>query len=153
MAGKDIWIRACFEEDLPAVSNLLVELDKTTGEARHFDLDTMRGHFQSMQQQPQVYYNQVADLDGQVVGFISVIFYQTLIHNGGTAMINELVVSQENRGQGIGGRLVDSAHSEALARGMDELEVGVERGNLQALRFYRKTGFDREYVLLGMEFD
>jgi len=36
---------------------------------------------------------------------------------------------------------------------MDELEVGTETGNGPARQFYRKCGFDEEYVLLGMEFE
>ncbi len=40
-----------------------------------------------------------------------------------------------------------------MARGLDELEVGTEKTNQGAQRFYQKCGFDQEYVLLGMEFD
>ncbi len=35
---------------------------------------------------------------------------------------------------------------------MDEIEVGTETDNAAARRFYKKNGFDEEYVLLGMEF-
>ena len=48
--------------------------------------------------------------------------------------------------------MVERAKEEALRRGMDELEVGTEKTNEGAQAFYKKCGFDEEYVLLGMEF-
>jgi len=35
---------------------------------------------------------------------------------------------------------------------INEIEVGTEKGNAAAQRFYRNSGFDVEYVLFGMEF-
>jgi hypothetical protein len=46
---------------------------------------------------------------------------------------------------------VAEVKEEALARGMDEIEVSTERDNGLARQFYRRQGFDEEYVLLGME--
>jgi ribosomal protein S18 acetylase RimI-like enzyme len=36
---------------------------------------------------------------------------------------------------------------------MDEIEVGTEITNTKAQNFYKKTGFNEEYVLLGREFE
>jgi GNAT superfamily N-acetyltransferase len=80
------------------------------------------------------------------------IFYKTLFHHGGTALINELVVIQAIHGRGIGQALVAKARDEALARGMDEIEVSTEYENLPARSLYKKCGFEQEYVLLGLEF-
>ena len=88
----------------------------------------------------------------RVVGVLSMVLYKTLLHVGGTALINELVVSRSFRGRGIGGKLIERAVSEARERGMEEIEVGTEQDNNSARRFYSSVGFDREYVLFGREF-
>ncbi len=147
-----VTIRQCVPGDLPAVRDLMQQLAEHARPANDFDLPGMARILEEMDGLPRIYLNLVATEGDRVVGFISVIFYRTLFHNGGTALINELVVDRAVRGGGIGSRLVAAAREEALARGMDELEVGTERGNRPARHFYRKCGFTEEYVLLGMEF-
>ncbi len=101
---------------------------------------------------PDVYRNYVAVEHSRVVGLISLVFYKTLLHDGGTALVNELVVSSSERGRGIGTQLVKAGIAAARECGLDEIEVGTERGNRDARRFYKNIGFNLEYVLFGMEF-
>lgn len=147
-----ITIRPCTNEDLPAVLELMQQL----GEFAHGKTDFHLGHFQSlfaeMSAIPSVYLNLVCEIDGQVCGFLSLVFYGSFFHQVGTALINELVIDEARRGLGLGRQLIEAAISEARARGLDEIEVGTEKANLPAQQFYRKSGFDEEYVLLGMEF-
>ena len=146
-------IRSCEAGDLPVVLDLMVQLSESAHSAPDFTLEGLSRLFAEMDQAPAFYTNLVAVCDHQVAGFISVIFYKTLFHHGGTALINELVISQAFRGRGIGQALVAKAGEEALSRGMDEIEVGTEYENLPARSFYQKCGFDQEYVLLVLEFD
>jgi GNAT superfamily N-acetyltransferase len=146
-------IRPCQATDLPAVLELLGQLSEVTSPPQDLELAALQNVFAQMAEVPHVYLNLVADVNGQVAGFGSVIFYQTLFHRGGTALINELVVRRELRGEGIGSALVRAVVDAAAARGMDEVEVGTERTNEAARRFYDRCGFDQEYVLLGMELD
>jgi ribosomal protein S18 acetylase RimI-like enzyme len=106
-----------------------------------------------MQSSPGTYHNLVAEVQGRVVGLLSLVCYRTLFHQGGTALINELVVQAGQRGRGVGRLLVREAVRRARAAGMDEVEVSTESGNRAAAGFYRACGFHRRYVLLGMEFD
>jgi len=101
---------------------------------------------------PDVYRNYVAVEHSRVVGLISLVFFKTLLHEGGTALINELVVSDSERSRGIGTQLVKVGIAAAREYGMDEIEVGTERGNRVAHRFYKHIGFNLEYMLFGMEF-
>ena len=55
------------------------------------------------------------------------------------------------RGLGAGRQLVENAIFEGKNRGMDEIEVGTEKSNLAAQRFYNKAGFNEEFVLLGLQ--
>lgn len=145
-------IRPCKSADLPAVLELMKELAEVAHGECAPDLATMTQVFEHMQNAPAFYLNLVAEVEGRVAGFMSLIFYKTVFHRGGTALINELVLGRTFRGRGIGTALIERAKKEALDRGLDELEVGTESSNTGALSFYRKCGFESEYVLLGLEF-
>ena len=149
---SEVIVRLCITDDLPSVVVLMDELQEVArGDKVNFrDISKV---FSEMEKLPEVYLNIVAEISGKIVGFISVIFYRTVFHKGGTALINELIITQAERGKGIGGLLVKMAQDEALDRGFDEIEVGTEKTNALAQGFYRKCGFDKEYVLLGMEFE
>jgi GNAT superfamily N-acetyltransferase len=139
--------------DLESVRGLLAQLAAHAGtggrSVARIDIESIFGE---MRETPNVYQNWVAVEGERVIGFLSLMFYKTLFHDGGTAQINELVVEKDRRGEGVGRLLIERAVAEARRRGMDEIEVGTEMGNAAAQRFYRKNGFDGEYVLLGMEF-
>jgi ribosomal protein S18 acetylase RimI-like enzyme len=146
-------VRICEEKDLPDVVGLITQLAEVSRVEKEFQLNQFRKMFQKMAEQPEIYSNYVYETNGKVTGFISIVFYMTFFHRVGSAQVNELVVDDYFRGQGIGQALMQAAEQEARQRGMDELEVGTEKENLAAQKFYRKYGFDEEYVLFGMEFD
>jgi ribosomal protein S18 acetylase RimI-like enzyme len=146
-------VRPCEEKDLPEVVGLITQLAEVSNYDKEFQLNEFSRIFRKMAALPEVYENYVYESNGKVAGFISVVFYMTYFHRVGTAQVNELVVDDNFRGQGIGQALMKAAEQEARRRGMDELEVGTEQENLPAQQFYRKYGFDEEYILFGMEFE
>lgn len=142
-------IRECHEKDVKAVNDLMVELSEhaDTGPP---SLEETRKTLEYMSSLPDVYRNWIA-LDGdRVVAFISLVIYRTFLHPTGTALINELVVARKDRNRGIAGALV--AHAGAFARkaGAVEIEVGTEFGNRKAQKFYRKSGFEKEFLLFNL---
>lgn len=149
----DVEIRPCKSDDLPSVLALLQQLEEVAPGGSPLTLAGLQILLQRMDAAPGYYLNLVAVHSEQVAGFISLIFYLTLFHRGGTALINELVVDSAQRGHGIGRALIDQAMASAIARGMDEIEVGTEQSNAAAQTFYARCGFDEAYVLLGKEFD
>ncbi len=149
----EITIREARATDVEAIVGLLAELSEFAHSDGGFTPDSVREVLTELTGRPEIYANYLAEIDGACVGFCSVVFYRTVFHRGGTALVNELVVTGEHRGRGIGSELVARAIRDARARGMDEIEVGTEKGNRRAIDFYRANGFDEEYVLLGMEFD
>jgi ribosomal protein S18 acetylase RimI-like enzyme len=146
-------IRACEEKDIPAVVNLMAQLAEVATGGKEFETDRLLELFRGMAARPDTYANLVYEDEGKVIGFLSEVFYMTFFHRVGTAQVNELVVDDNYRGKGIGHALMKTAEDEARRRNMDELEVATESENLKAQAFYRKYGFDGEYILFGMEFD
>lgn len=145
-------IRPWTERDLPAIARLLSELDEALGESTVLDPGRMLRQYRSMGRHPDLYENYVYDDEGVAVGFLSLLFYESVYHRTGTAQVNELVVAKGRRGAGIGSALIGHALERARGRGMDELEVGVMKDNAEALAFYRARGIADEYLLLGVEF-
>jgi len=145
-------VRELRSGDLNAVVSLLGQLGEVTSAGSPDEDRIIHGTYELMVRFPDVYRNYVAVEYSRVVGLISLVFYKTLLHEGGTALINELVVSDGERRRGIGTQLVKAGIAAARECGMDEIEVGTERGNRDARRVYKHIGFNLEYVLFGMEF-
>ncbi len=139
--------------DLESILALLAQMPGASGQWAG-DVGA-RDVIEDMLARPAFYMNRVAcrEDDGRVIGFLSVVFYKSLLHKGGSALINELVVDGRERGKGVGRALLEEAIAEARARGMDEIEVSTFFGNDTAIRLYRSAGFTEEYLMLGMELD
>lgn len=146
-------IRKMQPEDFPAVYRLIKQLAETMEEPYLIAPEQLKDILQDTDSRPDVYLNLVAEEPDGVAGMISLVFFHVLCHAGGTALINELVVDPAYRRKGIGAKLIAEAMKAAQARGMDEIDVGTERVNLTAQQFYRRCGFDREFILMEKEFE
>ncbi len=145
-------IRPMEEQDVGSVRDLLCQLAEDLDQEFQMDHEHCMTLHREMLRHEDFYQNYVCCIDHVVVGFLSMVTYQTFFHRRGTALINELVVRREWRGQHIGSALLAHVMTVAQNRGMDEIEIGVMRENRRALAFYRDNGFNEEYVLLGKEF-
>jgi ribosomal protein S18 acetylase RimI-like enzyme len=144
-------LRSWEEGDLPRILDLLKVLAEKLGDGMVFDMDRLRRQFRAMKRKGELYECFVCEEEGRVTGFVSVVFYESVFHMKGTALISELVVEEGSRGSGIGERLLRRAVEEAEIRDMDEVEVGVMKENEEAIRFYKKRGLVEEYLLLGLD--
>jgi ribosomal protein S18 acetylase RimI-like enzyme len=144
-------IRAWRESDLPAFKELLDQLNDDLGLPERVDPADLEAHFRAMAGDP-AYGSFVYEDGGRIDGLIAWAHYRSLLHRKGTALINELVVRRSRMGSGIGSALLRYAIEAARLAGMDEIEVGVMKENVQAIEFYKKNGMDEEYFLLGREF-
>lgn len=90
----------------------------------------------------------LADQDGQVVGLISYSIRPDLYHAADCCLIQELVVDEAYRSQGIGGQLLEALLSRMQSRGVVEVSLGVGSDNVDAIRFYQAHGISEQAVLL-----
>ncbi len=146
-------IRPWTRDDLSAITRLLSSLAESISYTYHGDTSLLEKQYDLMSMHPELYTSLVYSIGENVVGFVSAVYYPSVFHNKGTALITELVVDEGYRNRGIGRELVSYIINEAKERGYDEVEVGLVIQNKKAKRFYGKCGFDEEYILLGMEFD
>jgi GNAT superfamily N-acetyltransferase len=84
----------------------------------------------------------VAEIAGEVVGYVAVHWVPFPMIEGWEAYISDLIVSQSLRGGGIGRRLLETVEAEARERGCARLMLNNSRTAPSFLRrFYPKHGF------------
>jgi GNAT superfamily N-acetyltransferase len=66
-------------------------------------------------------------------------------------MIDELVVTKEYQGKGIGKQLVLTSIEKCKRLGCCEVEVSTEKTNVKARKFYKKCGFDKTEILFEVD--
>ncbi len=145
-------IRKCKIADLKDIVTLLNQLSQELNEENAYQLKDIKKQFKKLLKEKSNYENYVYIFDKKVVGFISILYYKSIFHRVGTALINELIIEKSYRGKGFGKELIEYAIQRAITKNMDEIEVGVMKENFSAIEFYKKNGFDEEYLLLGKEF-
>jgi ribosomal protein S18 acetylase RimI-like enzyme len=64
------------------------------------------------------------------------------------AELAHLCVAKGERSRQIGGELMDAVDRELLQRGIDDVQIGVDAANHDALRFYRRRGYKADFHIL-----
>ena len=129
---KDVIVRKGTEKDLPKVLNLVVELAvyEKEPEAVTATLDEYKNLYNN-----DWYDMYLAELEGDVVGIA--IFYKTFsTWKGKMLHLEDLVVSQNYRGKGIGKQLFLTVKEHAKNLGCALLKWQVLDWNEPAIRFY-----------------
>ena len=83
----------------------------------------------------------VADADGDLLGLIAVHICPFFERTGSWGRIVALIVSDQARGQGVGGQLVTAAELFATSRGCVRMEVTSGDRRQDAHEFYRRCGY------------
>jgi ribosomal protein S18 acetylase RimI-like enzyme len=62
-------------------------------------------------------------------------------YDGAVALLDELYVVPDRRGEGIGTAMIELLMTECRARNVRLIEINVDESDLDAQRFYRRLGF------------
>lgn len=88
----------------------------------------------------------IAEADGSIVGVLSASWQRAIHVPGIYATIQDLWVDGAWRSRGVGAELVEAVASQARARGVSRLEVGLPRESFAAIAstesFYERNGFE-----------
>ena len=132
-------MRMALPEDWPAVAALLVELGRgvaagTADDATH----RLRfgGHIAQI-----ATVTLVASRDGEVVGMIDMEYHQRLGDHRPQARVNDLVVTDRVRGQGVGSVLLRRAEELARKRGCFRMALVTAAWRETTIAFYEREGF------------
>lgn len=94
----------------------------------------------------------LAQRGGEVVGLLSYSVRADLYHAGNSVLIEELVVEESCRGQGIGGMLLEELLERLPGLGCKEVCLAVMPANDAAVRFYKRHGLVEEALFLERHF-
>jgi GNAT superfamily N-acetyltransferase len=83
----------------------------------------------------------VAETDGKVVGMCSAQLLISTAQGTPTALIEDMVVSENHRHKGIGRRLMQAIETWARSRGATRLQLLADQTNATAFSFYHKMGW------------
>ena len=142
----DIKIRRAVKEDCPRLMELVLEL--AIYEKAPNEVTVSMDHFEeSGFGKTPIWWSFVAEAEGEVVGFaLYYIRYSTW--KGQAMYLEDILVSQEMRGKGIGKLLFDRLIEEAKEKKFNRIIWQVLDWNEPAINFYKKydTEFDPEWV-------
>jgi ribosomal protein S18 acetylase RimI-like enzyme len=152
MRGNEVSIEKATEADLPMLEPLIQELRHTMENPPDTDAGLAVDNCRILLGDPD-HHVLVAKLAGSVVGFVNFATRRTIMHARASGLIDELIVAEKYRGQGIGKRLVGAVVARCRQLGCDEVEVSTEKTNTQAREFYKRCGFEEDSVLLEKHFE
>ncbi|HVP58511.1 MAG TPA: GNAT family N-acetyltransferase [bacterium] len=94
----------------------------------------------------------LAEVGGKAVGLLTYSVRPDLYHAATTCLIEELVVVETMRGQGVGTALLEELFSRLTALGCAEVSVTTLPDNADAIKFYKDHGLTDEAIFLEKHF-
>ena len=152
MSTADIIFRIATRADVPSIVRLLAD----------DDLGSLRERYEDPL--PESYYSAydlidadrdheliVAELNGEVIGTLHLMFLPSLSFQGGLrAQVESVRVDSHLQTQGIGSQMMKWAMERAKARGARIVQLATHKSRADAHRFYERLGFKGTH--LGMKF-
>jgi GNAT superfamily N-acetyltransferase len=144
--------RPAKRRDVPAIVQMLAE-DELGSQRERFETPLPQVYytaFEAIQADP----NQeliVADLGGEVIGTLQLMYLPSLSYQGGTrAQVESVRVSQGLRGEGIGAEMMKWTIDRARQRGCRLMQLTSHKSRTEAHRFYEKLGFTKSHIGMKM---
>jgi GNAT superfamily N-acetyltransferase len=82
-----------------------------------------------------------ARFHGQIVGMVSLLFTISTAEGAKACWLEDMVVRPDQRGKGLGTRLLKHAISYAKANGFSRITLLTDQTNQGAIRLYERNGF------------
>lgn len=143
----NITIRTAVESDSASISRLITELAENGGETSPLTAQYAAQYLASPGS-----YVLLAEKEQQVVGLLSYSIRPNLYHAGDSCLIEEFVVRQSARSQGIGGQLLEALFQQLASLNCVEVSVTTMPDNQKAMAFYKAHGMVDEAVFLEKHF-
>ncbi len=135
-------VRKGTQQDIPAVFDLICELA-----AYELSPQEVLNSPEKMRKEWGSYHFFVAEQDDQIVG-AAIYFFSYSTWKGRSMYLDDIVVKQDKRRQGIGSQLFEAILNEARSQQVGKLHWQVLDWNEPAIEFYKKygTSFDLGWI-------
>jgi GNAT superfamily N-acetyltransferase len=141
MTEAEIVVRPAGERDIPGMCDLLYELFSIEADFIPDRPKQEKGLRMLLERGSGTSLLLVAQKGSDVVGMCSVQVVISTVEGGPVGIVEDLIVRRENRGKGIGGRLLSEVGDWCIARGVSRLQLLRDRNNADALSFYAADGW------------
>lgn len=135
-----VWVDCATREDLPAMAGLLAELFTLESDFRPERRRQLAG-LGLILDNPALGQLFVVRVNGELAGMANALITISTAEGGRVVLLEDVIVRDRHRGQGIGRRLVDHVLGWAEKAGMSRVTLLTDRDNDQAIAFYGKLGF------------
>lgn len=147
----DMTFRTAAHRDLPAMAALLQQMD--LGDDAPLSLEDLERAFLSIQN-TRDYDIYVAVIDGEPRAMFTLLSVQDLSHNmPRVAIISNVVVDADLRGQGVGHAMIKFALDVARSAGCDKMMLTSNLKREAAHRFYLDLGFKQHGLSFYYDLD
>lgn len=137
---NDVIVRPAEERDLGPMCGLLQELFSIEQDFQVEPARQRRG-LESLLARDNSALMLVADAGGTAIGMCTAQVLISTAEGGPVALVEDVVVTQSWRGQGIGARLLAAVDEWARERGLRRLQLLADRTNGRAIDFYVSKGW------------
>ncbi|NJC95737.1 MAG: GNAT family N-acetyltransferase [Anaerolineales bacterium] len=148
---SEVSFRLAQRQDLSSIVRMLADDD--LGSQRERYEDPLPGSYFSAFEQIENDPNHeliVAELDGEVVGTLHLMFLPSISYQGGLrAQVESVRVDRKHQNQGIGSEMMKWSVERARARDAHLVQLTTHRSREDAHRFYERLGFTKSH--LGMK--
>lgn len=107
-----------------------------------FEHDRLRSQLETFLAAPHYGRGWLAESRGRIVAYLLATFTYSFEHGGLMAEIDEIFVEVDQRGEGLGWQLFETAAESLRQSGCVALQMQVSAANTVAQRFYRRCGLE-----------
>jgi ribosomal protein S18 acetylase RimI-like enzyme len=151
MTLQNIVFRRATRADLPAIVHMLAD-DELGSQREQFETPLPQSYesaFEQINSDPN-HELIVAELNGEVIGTLHLMFLPSLSYQGGLrAQIESVRVGKHFQSQGIGRQMMQWAMERARQRDAHVVQLTTHNSRVDAHRFYERLGFKGSH--LGMK--
>ncbi|MBC7486503.1 MAG: GNAT family N-acetyltransferase [Cytophagaceae bacterium] len=127
-------------EDIPAMAELLALLFMQEADFSP-DLFKQQSGLKNIIQHPQIGNLFVLKEKDVVIGMVSLLYTVSTAMGGQVAILEDLVLKDDSRGQGAGTKLLKAAIDYAKEKGCLRITLLTDPTNRRAIEFYQRQGF------------
>lgn len=133
-------ITAATAADIPQLCTLLAILFTQEADFRP-DVDKQSAGLRQIIEHPEIGHILVLREGKSIIGMVNLLFTVSTACGGKAALLEDMIVRPERRGDGLGRKLMEAAVKLALQQGCLRITLLTDRANDAAIRFYMRHGF------------
>lgn len=133
-------------EDIPQLSILLESLFSQEIEFKP-NRDIQSKGLSKIISNPEVGEIIVARKSSKLIGMVNLLYTVSTALGGQVAILEDMIVSPDSRGLGVGSKLIDYCLETAMQKGCKRISLLTDSNNTDAHKFYEKHGFVRSSMV------